>query len=210
MVDGSVSIIESTCVNFTFPDDSIARLLCYSGRTIGPSICVTPSPNGTDVTYYCGNLYKLTYTFGNEMYGMETSIEWGFYNDTYTDGQEEVISQTSDCNATANGQSCDTCIFCDNGSVEADCTNLELGTKVECGDIFVNSSDAPYPFFPFLVEKSMGSTCEVGPMANPDLNCPDGDFCQLAEGICNYKMGFHIGVCVQIPMVCTEIFAPVW
>jgi hypothetical protein len=38
--------------------------------------------------------------------GMELSIKWGFYNDTYTDGQEQVISETPDCNATANRQSC--------------------------------------------------------------------------------------------------------
>ncbi len=44
-------------------------------------------------------------------------------------------------------------LLCNDGSIEADCTNLELGTKVECGDIFVNDVDLPYPFFPFLVEK---------------------------------------------------------
>ena len=143
---------------------------------------------------------------------MEISIKWGFYNDTYTDGQEEVISETPDCNATANRQSCDTCIFCDDGYVEVDCTNLELGTKVECGDIFVNPNPnaAPYPLFSFLVEKSMGSTCEIGPMENPDMSCPDGEFCQLTEGVCNNKMGFHTGLCAPIPTACTENFAPVW
>ena len=101
--------------------------------------------------------------------------------------------------------------FCNDGSVEVDCTNLELGTKVECGDIFVNPNPnaAPYPFFPFLVEKSMGSTCEVGPMANPGMSCPDGEFCQLTEGVCNNKMGFHTGVCASIPTACTDNFAPV-
>ena len=56
----------------------------------------------------------------------------------------------------------------------------------------------------------MGSTCEVGPMTNPDMSCPDGEFCQLTEGVCNNKMGFHTGVCALIPTACTENFAPVW
>ena len=34
-------------------------------------------------------------------------------------------------------------LLCNDGSIEADCTNLELGTKVECGDIFVNDVDLP-------------------------------------------------------------------
>jgi hypothetical protein len=55
------------------------------------------------------------------------------------------------------------------------------------------------------------SSCEVGPMAKPDMNCPiDGTFCLLDVGICNSKMGFHTGICTSIPMVCTEIYAPVW
>jgi hypothetical protein len=212
MVDAFAMTFESSCVNFTFPDDSVAtRELCYSGDVIGPSICVTTLTNGTEVTYDCGDLNKVTYTFEKEMEGMETSIEWGYYNDTYSSDLEEVISDaTGDCNATANGQSCDTCIFCDDGSVEADCTNLELGTKVECGDIFVQTLDTPYPFFPFLVEKAMGSTCEVGPDADKDMGCPGGEFCQLDEGVCNNKMGVHVGVCAAIPTVCTMIYLPVW
>ena len=213
MVDAFAMTFESSCVNFTFPDVSVARELCYSGDVIGPSICTTTLANGTEVTYDCGDLTKVTYTFEKEMEGMETSIEWGYYNDTYNGSDLEVISDASgDCNATANGQSCDSCIFCDDGSVEADCTNVELGAKVECGDIFVqNFTDTPpYPFFPFLVEKSMGSTCEVGPMANPDMSCPEAEFCQLDEGVCNSKMGFHTGVCAPIPTVCTMIYLPVW
>lgn len=211
MVDAFVMAFESSCVNFTFPDDSVARELCYSGNVIGPSICLVTLPNGTDVDYSCGDLTKVTYTFEKEMEGMETTIEWGYYNDTYN-GLEEVISDASgDCNATANGESCDTCIFCNDGSVEADCTNVELGAKVECGDIFVqNLSGTPYPFFPFLVEKTMGSTCEVGPEADKDMGCPGGEFCQLNEGVCNSKMGFHTGVCAPIPMICTMIYLPVW
>jgi len=37
------------------------------------------------------------------------------------------------CNATV--KLCKTCNSCDNGSIEADCTNLELRRKVECGEI---------------------------------------------------------------------------
>jgi len=210
MVHAGVGVIPPTCVNFTSPGESIATELCYSGGFIGPSICLVQLPNGTEVDYYCGDLNKLTYLFESESGTLESSIEWGFYNTTYPNEQEEVISETSVCNATFDGLSCDTCIFCDDGSVEADCTNLELGTKVECGEIFVNSADVPYPFFPFLVEKSMGSTCEVGPMANPDMSCPEAEFCQLTEGLCNNKMGFHTGMCATIPTVCTMIYRPVW
>ena len=217
LVDASVGIIPPTCVNFTSPgDEGIATELCYSGAIIGPSICMIQLPNGTEVSYYCGDLTKLTYVFENEELGttLESSIEWGYYNATYPDEQEEVISDTSgDCNATFDGVSCDTCIFCDDGSVEADCTNLELGTKVECGDIFVETADVPYPFFPSSIEKSsdMGSTtCEVGPMADPDMSCPEAEFCQLTEGLCNNKMGIHTGSCAPIPFICTTIYLPVW
>jgi hypothetical protein len=211
MVDASAMTFGTSCVYFTFPcytGDSIQ--LCYSSTVIGPSICVTTLPNGTNVTYYCGDLNKVTYTLEEEMEGMETSIEWGYYNATYPDEKEEVISETSVCNATANGQSCDTCIFCDDGSVAADCTNLELGTKVECGDIFFNTY-VPYPFlFSFEWIMIMGSTCEVGPMADPKMSCPEGKFCQLTEGLCNNKMGIHTGSCAPIPFGCTFIYLPVW
>ena len=49
MVDGFFTIIESTCVNFTFPDDDIACELCYSGGTIGPSLCSIPD---SEESYY--------------------------------------------------------------------------------------------------------------------------------------------------------------
>ena len=213
MVDAFAMTFESSCVNFTFPSD--ARELCYSGFVIGPSICMATLANGTEVTYDCGDLTKVTYTFEKEIEGLETSIEWGYYNDTYNGSDLEVISDASgDCNATANGQSCDTCFFCDDGSVEADCTNVELGAKVECGDIFVKTLTPdipPYPFFPFLVEKTlMGPACEVGPEAYKDMGCLGGEFCLLVEGVCNSKMGFHTGMCATIPTVCTMIYLPVW
>jgi hypothetical protein len=97
-------------------------------------------------------------------------MAWHCHRDTmpYTGVRPNPTSTwtSGGCNATANGESCDTCIFCDDGSVEADCTNIERGRKVECGDIFVqNFTSTSYTFFPFLVEKAMGSTCEVGPDA---------------------------------------------
>jgi hypothetical protein len=99
---------------------------------------LTPFQNGTEVevTYDCGNLNKVTYIFEKEMEGLETSIEWGFFNDTYNGSDLEVISETEFCNATVNGERCKTCNSCDNGSIEADCTNLELRRKVECGEIY--------------------------------------------------------------------------
>jgi hypothetical protein len=80
----------NSCVNFTFPDDSVARELCYSGVVIQPDYCVATS----GVTYLCGDLPKATYTFKNEYEGMEASIEWGYYNDTYNGSDLEVISNT--------------------------------------------------------------------------------------------------------------------
>jgi hypothetical protein len=44
----------------------------YSGTVIGPSICMTTLPDGTEVSYYYGDLNKVTYTFEKEMEGMET------------------------------------------------------------------------------------------------------------------------------------------
>ena len=147
-------VIPAKCT-YLYYDESITAELCNSGGMIGPSNCLVQLPNGTDVDYYCGDLYKLTYLFENELGTLESSIEWGFYNTTYPNEREEVISETSVCNATFDGLSCDTCTFCDDGSVEADCTNLELGTKVECGDFFVNSTVWSWPFIPFSAENSI-------------------------------------------------------
>jgi hypothetical protein len=87
MIDAtSAFTFSNSCVNFTFPDDSVARELCYSGVVIQPDLCMTTS----GVTYLCGDLSKATYTFENEYEGMEASIEWGYYNDTYNSSDLEV------------------------------------------------------------------------------------------------------------------------
>ena len=105
----------------------------------GSAVCVDTLPNGTEVEVSCEMGHGAKYTFEKQYEGMSTSIEWGFVNATYNDAEF--------CNATANGELCNTCISCDDGSIEAGCTNLELGRKVECGETYERCDSLP--FFPF-------------------------------------------------------------
>jgi hypothetical protein len=59
---------------------------------------VTTLPNGTEVTYYCGDLNKVTYTFENEELGtaLESSIEWGYYMFLGLGNMENMTDMTDD------------------------------------------------------------------------------------------------------------------
>ena len=111
----------------------------------------------------------MNYNFVKDLEGMQTLIEWSDQTNlkdvelsiasgvvpnatSMSNGTgyvEPVFSKI--CNATVNGELCNTCISCDDGSIEADCTNLDLGRKVECGETY--GECVPLPFFPFLDEK---------------------------------------------------------
>ncbi len=124
----SVAIAESSCTNFTFPEDGHVRELCYSIQVMGPSIAITTLPNGTDVTEYVGD-YSETYIFERDLEGIVTEIKW-----------DEAVSLV-DCVATVSHDGvgaddtmeCKSCALCDDQgirSVSADCTNLEQGRNV--------------------------------------------------------------------------------
>jgi len=140
--------------------------LCYYSNGFGASICSdsvgsVEFGNMTEVTY-CGS-YGMNYHFVKDLEGMETRIEWSDQTNLKdvemsiasgvvpngTEYVEPVYSKI--CNATVNGELCNTCISCDDGSIEANCTNLDLGRKVECGETY--GECVPLPFFPFLDEK---------------------------------------------------------
>jgi hypothetical protein len=145
--------------------------LCYYSSGFGASICSgsvgsDAFGNETEVIYYCGS-YGWGYSFKEELDGMETQIEFDqtnlkdieryiasgvVPNATKNNGTgyvEPVYSKI--CNAMVNGELCNSCISCDDGSIEADCTNLDLGRKVECGETYEECDSLP--FFPFLDEK---------------------------------------------------------
>jgi hypothetical protein len=138
LTDASVAISESNCTDFTFPDDNVVRELCFSAEVIGPSPCQITLPNGTEYTEYVG-VSSESYFFENELEGLTTSVTWE--------------GETEDCVANANGEDCLSCTLCADGSVSADCTNLEYGRKIECGEnplLYFDLNRVPYPFFPFL------------------------------------------------------------
>jgi hypothetical protein len=139
LTDASIAITESKCTNFTFPDDNVIRELCFSAEIMGPSPSQITLPNGTEYIEYIG-VSSESYFFKNELKGLTTVVTWE--------------GETEDCVATANGEDCLTCTLCANGSVSADCTNLEYGRKVECGDnplLYFGGLAVLYPFFPFLL-----------------------------------------------------------
>lgn len=148
----SVGLAESSCTNFTFPEDGGVRELCYSIQVLGPSITMTQLPNGTEVTEYVGESSE-TYIFERDLEGIVTEIKW-----------DEAVSLV-DCVATVSHDGvgaddtmeCKSCALCnDQGitSVSADCTNLEQGRNVQCGEnaILYNNLDSleKIPFFPFV------------------------------------------------------------
>ena len=206
MVDAAAYRTESMCKSLpTFPDEFANHELCFAVEVYTPSPAFITQADGTETTEYMG-FYEIKYDYENETDGVLTHVIW-------------EDDETSDCNATAMGFDCTSCSICDDGTVEADCTNLEQGRKVECGEVNVREVDYdhPDPFFPFTHFKAMNSsislltgTCEVGPDFMSDASCPAGEFCQIQEGICNTKMASYYGVCAPIPVVCAEIFAPVW
>ena len=144
LTDASVSIAESKCTDFTFPDDNVVRELCFSVMMLSPPPTQVGLPNGTEYTEYSGEASE-TYSFENDLEGLTTAVTW------------EYEGNFEDCVATANGEDCLSCTLCDNKSVSADCTNLEHGRNVECGDTslisfgYINETDflKVKPFFPF-------------------------------------------------------------
>lgn len=162
LTDASAMMTESQCTDFAFPDDDVVRELCFSVEVIGPSPAQTTLPNGTEYTEYVGGSSE-SYVFENELEGLTTAVTWE--------------GDTKDCVATANGEDCLSCTICANGSLSADCTNLEQGRNVECSEnsllYFDYDNAVPYPFFPFLstFEYNAGSNTTlpgaVSPVASP-------------------------------------------
>ena len=99
---------------------------------------------------------QVEYLFENKIEGLLTSITW-------------VGNETEgDCNATAKGEGCATCTLCSDGTVTADCTNLDQGRMVKCGETQVNGES--YPFFPFLSGKMAVEPTPSGAVASSTLS----------------------------------------
>ena len=142
LTDASVAMIQSNCTDLTYPEDDgvVARELCFSVQIMGPSIASTMLPNGTEITQYVGESSK-TYIFDGELTGLTTFVSW--------EGDD-----AEHCLAMANGEECNHCDLCNDGtSFDADCTNLENGRIVECGEIAslleLSENGDELPFFPF-------------------------------------------------------------
>ena len=62
-----------------------------------------------------------------------------------------------------------------------------------------------------VTEIPSGGKCEIGPLADPDNNCPasTGEVCRLEMGECNTG-DVHSGYCVVPDDICAEIYDPVW
>jgi hypothetical protein len=150
IADAGIAQALSNCTNFTFPDEDVVRELCYSIMVLGPSPNIVTLPNGTEITEYLGG-YEKTWSFEGDLgdgafpvpiSGLTTSVAW--------EGED-----AEDCVATANGEECHHCTLCDDGnSFDADCTNLEYGRVVKCGEIVpldgFSETEVNLPFFPYV------------------------------------------------------------
>ena len=130
LVNGAVSFIEEQCQPVTFPSGA-QQTLCFETQI------TTQSPNAGGV--YVGDL-AVNYKYSKVAAGIDTYVFW-----EYPGASEclagEVIAEIGGSGGTIQ-TACKSCTFCDDGSVEADCTNLVKGRKVACGEGVVRAPDS--------------------------------------------------------------------
>ena len=160
LVNGAASLIGEQCQPVTFPSGA-NHTLCFE------TIVTTPSPTNTG--QYAGG-YSVTYDYTKgAAAGIETYVNW------------EKRAPATECEAGEIGleditgeiieTACNSCTFCADGTVEADCTNLVKGRKVACGENRVRAPDSQRktPFFPFVLGKLVQTT---KPTMKPTMNMP--------------------------------------
>lgn len=115
------------------PDEFASHELCFTVEvyTPLPAFITITQADRTETIEFIG-FYEIKYNYENGTNGVLMHVIW-------------EDDKTSDCNATAMGFDCTSCSICDNvcddGTVEADCTNLEQGRKVDCGEVNVHEVD---------------------------------------------------------------------
>ena len=117
----------------------------------------------------------------------------------------DEVDYSSECLAHTAGVSVSRTGKCD-GTEEFTETSSTIAVETLPEDVTETTSTVAVDTLP----DGITFACEVGPSANPNMSCLDGEFCQLDVGTCNNKMGVHVGVCASIPTVCTKEFNPVW
>jgi hypothetical protein len=163
LVNGAVSFIEEQCQPVTFPSGA-QQTLCFETQI------TTQSPNAGGV--YVGDL-AVNYKYSKVAAGIDTYVFW-----EYPGASEclagEVIAEIGGSGGTIQ-TACKSCTFCDDGSVEADCTNLVKGRKVACGEGVVRGpvSKRSTPFFPYVLGKLVkANTPTKKPTKKPTMKMP--------------------------------------
>jgi len=142
---------------------------------------MTTQSNGTETTEYVGESSE-TYTFEGMLEGLVTEIKW-----------EEAVS-TVDCVAsvTMDGETmeCSTCSLCEDGtSASADCTNLDQGRNVACGENVMVYNDLQsldsVPLFPFVpaFEYTAAAATEPAPAPAPPATSSGAAVSSLLQNI---------------------------
>ena len=145
LVNGAASLIGEQCQPVTFPSGA-NHTLCFE------TIVTTPSPTNTG--QYAGG-YSVTYDYTKgAAAGIETYVNWEKRAPATECEAGEVIAEIGGSGGTIE-TACNSCTFCADGTVEADCTNLVKGRKVACGENRVRAPDSQRktPFFPYVLGK---------------------------------------------------------
>jgi len=159
LVSGAVSFISEKCQPVTFPSGK-QQTLCFETEI------ATPSPTNTG--QYVGD-YSVTYYYTKgAAAGIVTYVTW------------EQPAPATECVAGEIGLGntrCNSCTFCSDGTVEADCTNLVKGRKVACGESRVRApaNQRTTPFFPFVLGKltaNQANTPTKKPTKKPTMKIP--------------------------------------
>lgn len=149
-VNGAVALISEQCQPVTFPSGA-QKTLCFETQI------TTPSPTAGGV--YVGD-YAVNYKYSKVAAGIDTYVFWEYPGATKCIAGEVIRGTNTACNS---------CAFCADGSVEADCTNLDKGRKVACGEGVVRGPVAKRttPFFPFVMGKLTANQATKSPTKKP-------------------------------------------
>jgi hypothetical protein len=148
LTDAAYCMSEIQCVDFFYPNDNIARNLCYTVTITTQGVAA----NIDDLDPSLGD-YEVTYHYKEDLEDVITSFSW----------ENGAETEVTDCVATATGEDCASCTLCSDRSLFADCTNLKKGRRVAGGEspgrdiIEVMCHDAVNPFFPFRKKFMRGS-----------------------------------------------------
>ncbi len=155
LTDASACTSEIQCDDFFYPNGLITCNLCYRVTITTPQLAWDDDNVSTNIDDLDPSLggYEVTYRYKEDLEDFITSFSW----------ENGAETEVMDCVAMANGEDCASCMLCSGRSLSADCSNLEKGRRVACGEspghdiVEVTFYDDVKPIFPYRMTFMRGS-----------------------------------------------------